>query len=410
MSVRELKIPKLPHGEGTISIFNDNLLIYKKTIDNSSGKKKRASVYGKTVKECFSNMKIAEKEFEGDAKAPKKTTLYDAMIEWVINKKSMKLSASSYDRLVSTINNQIKPSEIGNIRYQQITHNEIQSFIKALVDKPYSYSVIKKAYDALNDFYRYTTIVDKFDNPMTQVEMPTKSNVKVKIKEIEFFEDDDINKFIYEAKQQKITNNSLKYQWGYAIASNIYLGLRGGELIALKWEDVDFENDTITVNKKIIEIANKDYDESNPELMKKKGVKKTTYLLDDSTKTNQNRFVPMNSKAKELLLAHREHCKFTDPNNFVISTRTQNHTTIKHLSETIQRIEENSETKVQMYGSHVLRHTCASLYFRKGVPVEIIASILGHSVDVCRETYIHLIEEQKKMAASKIATTIKIEL
>ena len=34
--------------------------------------------------------------------------------------------------------------------------------------------------------------------------------------------------------------------------------------------------------------------------------------------------------------------------------------------------------------------------------IEIIAKILGHSVDVCRKTYIHLVEEQLKYAASQI--------
>ena len=52
---------------------------------------------------------------------------------------------------------------------------------------------------------------------------------------------------------------------------------------------------------------------------------------------------------------------------------------------------------------HELRHTCASLLFRKGVPVEIIASILGNSREVCERIYVHFIEEQRKAAVAQIS-------
>lgn len=61
-----------------------------------------------------------------------------------------------------------------------------------------------------------------------------------------------------------------------------------------------------------------------------------------------------------------------------------------------------AETKVKAHGTHVIRHTCASLYFRKGAKAELIAALLGHSVDVCRSTYIHFVEEQKKAAVKLI--------
>ena len=68
----------------------------------------------------------------------------------------------------------------------------------------------------------------------------------------------------------------------------------------------------------------------------------------------------------------------------------------------IKNISVNGSLAITNASSHTLRHTCASLYFRKNVQIEIIAKILGHSVDVCRKTYIHLVEEQLKHAASQI--------
>lgn len=404
-----IEIPKLPYGEGSISRFEDKLM-YKKTITNSSGKKKRVAVYGMTVKECFANMKQKEREFELSAKNKANSqTLSDAIQEWIDNKKRLSLKTTSSDRLVSTLNNQIRKYDIGSIRYQQITSDDIQKHIIALIEHPYSYSVIKKTYDLLNDFYRTKCLSEQFHNPMLTVEMPSQRNIIVPIKEKDFFKDDDINKFIQEAGRLKATNNTLKYQWGYALAANIYLGLRGGELIALRWKDIDFENKTINVSKRLAEVVNRKYDLSNPLEMKNKGIKRTVYE-EDNVKNGKPRFVPLNSKAEELLLLHKQNCKYTSPDDFVISTRTKNHTSLKNLSDAIKLIEINAGTEVQSFNTHVLRHTCASLYFRKNIPIELIASILGHSVDVCRQTYIHIIEEQKKMAASMIAPTIQIEL
>jgi len=49
---------------------------------------------------------------------------------------------------------------------------------------------------------------------------------------------------------------------------------------------------------------------------------------------------------------------------------------------------------------HVSR--CAGLYFRKVVKIKLVAALLGHSADICRSTYIHFAEEQKKTAAGLI--------
>ena len=48
------------------------------------------------------------------------------------------------------------------------------------------------------------------------------------------------------------------------------------------------------------------------------------------------------------------------------------------------------------------------LYFRKNVQIEIIAKILGHSVEVCRKTYVHFVEEQLKNAASEIEVMVEL--
>ena len=105
-----------------------------------------------------------------------------------------------------------------------------------------------------------------------------------------------------------------------------------------------------------------------------------------------------------MLLLHRDNSEFTEPDDFVISTANRKTNTLKNLSDMIMKLEEIGDTKVRAHNTHILRHTCASLYFRAGVRVEIICRILGNSREVCEKTYIHFVEEQLKDAA---ADTIK---
>jgi hypothetical protein len=128
------------------------------------------------------------------------------------------------------------------------------------------------------------------------------------------------------------------------------MGMRIGELLALQWKDIDFDNNTVYVCKTLIEVNNPDYDNDNKELMKEKGIKKVKFIIQNSTKKSKNRYVPMNSKAKELLLLQKECSEYAEPADYVVNTRNRRTNTIKNISDTIKFIEQAAETKVQASG------------------------------------------------------------
>ena len=328
----------------------------------------------------------AELELENAPKVNSKKTLIDGIMNWLEKTHKSTVKPQSYQRLVGTARNQIEPSHIGHARYQDISSESIQVFINDLNDKGLSHSSIKKAYNLLGAFYKYASAHDGFTNPMLLVKMPKISNILAETKEVEWFERDDIDRFI-EACGSRFPNGKLRFKYGYALAANMFMGLRGGELLALQWKDIDFEKGTAYVSKTLIEYRDLDHN-------------KTHFEVQNSTKRDNNRYVPLNDKAKELLLLHRDNSEFIEPDDFVISTSNRRTNTLKNLSDMIQKIEEIGGTKVRAHNTHILRHTCASLYFKAGVAVEIICRILGNSREVCERTYIHFVEEQLKDAAS----------
>ncbi len=400
-SARDIDIPKLPRGEGTISVFNDDLLVYKKVISVGT-EKKRISVYGATIREVLDRMKVKEKELNKKKTGEIKETLSDAISSWLKLYKQPDLKPKSYDRIECTFKNQIMGTNLGNMRYQSIDNENIQEHLNDLVEKEYAWSTIKKVHDLLNEFYSYQAVKNNIEmNPMLLIKMPSKENVLKPEKSIEFFDEEDIRKFMIEATKMMKYRNLPAYGLGNAFVLMMFTGLRVGEAIALRWGDISLENKTAMINKSVERVINRNYDENNPELMKKKGIKKHIDV-EGSTKNHSTRLLSLNKHALSALEAIYCYTKYKDVSDYVLATRDGGCNNIKNMTDRLNIIQAKAKTKVQNSGIHVLRHTAASMMFRKEIPIEIIAALLGHSVQVCRETYLHFVQEQKAEAVSRL--------
>ena len=109
-----------------------------------------------------------------------------------------------------------------------------------------------------------------------------------------------------------------KYQYGFCLCANVFLGMRAGELIALRWKDVDFNKGTIFVYENLQLV-------SNPS-----GSPRQIYEV-QSLKNYQNRHIYMNEKARHYLEMQREHSQFTALADYVCCTRDGNHAAVALL-------------------------------------------------------------------------------
>lgn len=400
------QIPQLEYGQGTM-VYREDLksIQYTKTIKiKKHNISKRTTVYGKNVIECFNKMDEKEKKLNNEFHKKNNLILYDAMIDWLNKEKKPELKETSFDTLHKTVK-RIGEYEISKIRYNQVAKENIENHIQELKDKNLSYSIVKKSYDALNAFYRYAVLNDMLEhNPVEKVKVPTKKECKPP-KDIEWLNSSDIELFCNQAVT--ILPYSLKpqYQYGFCLCANIYMGLRVGELLALNWSDIDFKNGTVSITKQLQAIDNPDYDEDNPKEMKRLKINKQIFIIEHSTKTYQNRIIPLNDTAKYYISLQKKYSPFTKLNDFVCCTRDGKHAQPSYIKSCIGKIEKSADTECTYSGTHLIRHTCASLYYEKGVPTEIIASILGHSVEVCRTTYIHFENMRKAKESAKIVNS-----
>ncbi len=137
-----------------------------------------------------------------------------------------------------------------------------------------------------------------------------------------------------------------------AVRINFYLGLRVGELVALKWSDWEDETTLHIVREEIRE------QESN-----------TRYVA-DHTKTHLDRFVAVPPKAIELLN------KIPRQNEYIF-TRNGERLTSRQIAYVLEKYAERQG--IQTKSTHKMRKTYASLLASNGVPLDAIRELLGHT-------------------------------
>lgn len=315
-----------------------------------------------------------------------KSYLEDFLDGYLFNVKKNVLKPSSFDRDIRS-GNLIK-KYIGNYTLEQLTTPFIQTeLINKLKDNNYSYSTIHKVYVLLNECLQYAVDTDKLDkNPCRLVKQPPKKMFEKK--EIRWLSEDEIKLFKEQAVCKYKTGND-RYIYGLPISLIIYTGLRCGELAALKWSDIDFENKKIYVRKNIVTVY--DYEDTE---------KKTRKVnLQTSTKTSDGRIIPLIKNAEDILNSIKSKYQEINSDGFIINN-SDKMVHVDTLSDSYTNIAKTAGIENPL-GIHTLRHTFASLLIKKGVDIKIVSEILGHKdVAFTYNTYVHILEEQKVQAMS----------
>lgn len=313
-----------------------------------------------------------------------KSYLEDFLDGYLFNVKKSVLKPSSFDRDVRT-GNLIK-KYISNYTIEQLTAPFIQTeLINKLKDDEYSYSTIHKVYVLLNECLQYAVDTDKISkNPCKLVKQPPRKMFDTK--EIRWLSEEEIKIFKEQAVAKYKTGND-RYIYGLPICLIIYTGLRCGELAALKWSDIDFENKTINVAKNIITTF--DYNGVNRT--------KARTQIQDSTKTSKGRKIPLIKSAENILNSIKSQYDEINPEGFIINN-SDKMVAVQVLSRSYLNIATACGIKNPL-GIHTLRHTFASLLIKKGVDIKIVSEILGHKdVSFTYNVYVHILDEQKIQA------------
>ena len=174
------------------------------------------------------------------------------------------------------------------------------------------------------------------------------------------------------------------------------LGLRRGELAGLRWQDIDFERLTITVERSLVD------------------------QVVGPTKTEASqRPLPMDSRIAGLLLQWRSVSKYVDSQDYVFATDSnraggkrgrQPVSLAKIMQYHIQPIARAVGIRKKI-GWHTLRHSLATSLHRNGEEVKVIQELLRHaSCKITLDIYAQAVSADKRRAQSRVVKEFIPEL
>lgn len=180
-----------------------------------------------------------------------------------------------------------------------------------------------------------------------------------------------------------------------------YYGLRRSEVIGLRWEAVNFENKTITINHKIVN----DYRDG-----------KEVIIAEDKLKNqSSNRTLPLIPHIEELLLKEKEKQQYYSDllmkgynhsyDEYICRDNTGELITPNYVTDHFRFMINKHRLKPLRF--HDLRHSCASLLLANGISMKQIQEWLGHSTyNVTANFYSHLEYNSKIASADAISKAL----
>ena len=183
--------------------------------------------------------------------------------------------------------------------------------------------------------------------------------------------------------------------------TTLSLGLRRGEALAIKWDDIDLSNRSLRIHRSLKRVRNR----ALPDGTYPDGLK--TRLVEGSPKTEgSSRTQPLPDRVLEILRRHQIRQKEErlaagaawQDTGFVfatnIGTPIDPDNVSKYFSDLCKRIGLGHRNL------HQLRHSAASLLLAQGVPLHEVSRYLGHTtISVTMDVYGHLAEEGLRGAA-----------
>ena len=247
---------KRANGEGNIRKRKDGRWEGRYTAghDPETGKAIYKNVLGRTQAEAKAKLKAAIEETKVlDVTKVGKYTVGTWMDEWFENYAKVKVRPSSHQTYRGYIDNHIKPN-IGKIQLEKLTSLELQKLYKKLltsgrIDRIESKHQAKGlSPKTVRNIHQIITSAMKLAKEQKIIASdPTEGCAlpKLEHREMKTLPIEQLTSFLREARDSGV------FEMYYV---ELATGLRRGQLLGLKWEDIDFEHDNLQVKRQIARI------------------------------------------------------------------------------------------------------------------------------------------------------------
>lgn len=340
--------------------------------------------YGGKKEACLKESEL-KLQFKSNNCELKKNMMFKTLSEEYLDIQKDRLSITTYrtyqDRLCF-IN-----TKIGNYKLKDISPIILDRFYSYLKNEYVSSkknikinnTTIQHYYSLINNVFEQAIKWGYIkDNPNKRVEKPKRER-----KEIDVYTKEEVIQLL-----ECLKNESLLYQITIVLALDT--GCRLSELIALTWEDIDFNTKEVRINKSVQTINGKNIEKETKSLNSDRRI-----YITDSTLSLLKQY-QIEQKKKQLILG-----KAWGNSKRILTNdlgKALHHDTPYNILQKV--LEKYGLRKITF---HALRHTNASLKIGVGIQHQIISRSLGHSsVQVTDMYYSHFYKEEFEDMSNKM--------
>lgn len=339
-----------------------------------SGKTRCGYVYGRQYAEVKKALQLKKAEY-----AQKLTSIngncQDTLAEWLScwmeNELLGSVKVSSYQTYVNIVKKHLLPA-LGKMKLTAITPSIVHNFVAALEASGLAYNTIKGVYRLLAAAMR-----GAFEDGLIQ-KNPCR---RIRIQRAEQEE-----QRVLTQKEQELLKKSRTNMNDLPTLLSLYTGIRLGEVCALKWDDIDRENQTIIIQRTGQRIAQVKNDTAGG---------KTMLMICTPKSLRSVRIIPVPNfvlaRLHELMKK-----KATDLYIFGFSNHPAEPRTVqRHFKALVKKLG------IKNVHFHTLRHSFSTRLVELGVDIKTISTLLGHSsTQTTLDFYAHSLPQQQRAAIS----------
>ncbi len=286
--------------------------------------------------------------------------LSEAIKQWMEVYKKSSVKQATYDRMLTSLCLMNK-YPLANVEPERLAGIDIQQYINSLLADGYALTTIKKQFNLVSGYIRFANVEGTIVRPLyNAVKLPSQAQVHKTKHQV----------MAYTEQEQQRLNTVLATKSTTAcniVAFMLNTGLRVGEALALKQEDICWQRKAITVRRTLVRLANP----------------KDAFVQNTAKSHASNRVIPLNEEAWRIL---NDMPKTREYVFGAYETRPFSYEALRGQVKALCKA-----AKVPYLELHVFRHTFATNCYNRGCDVKLLSRLLGHgSVSVTYNTYIHL--------------------
>lgn len=365
--------PRRSKGEGSITELPDGRYRGAIWLPRVDGTLVRKYVRGRTRAEV--SRKFTDLRSAADDGLPDGTTTGEYLAAWVAALPGRNLRPTTRGQYARHIAQYWTPS-IGKVELVKLTPLHVEQGMAALTTRGLSATTVRSARVTLR-----AALAD------AQRDGKVRRNVAALVKPPEA--DRPEMRALTAEETGRLLDATRDDPFGPLFALAVSSGLRLGELVALRWTDIDTEARRLTVNQAAFQRDDRTYDFGKPKTKRSRRTVMLSAIAVDALRRQ---------KARQAAARLAAGTAWQDRRNLVFTDVIGRHITPDHVSKAFRVAADR--LGFQGVRLHDLRHTFATLALRNGVPLKVVSEALGHvSITVTADVYAHVSADQRREVA-----------